>query len=89
MYGPLIDELINNLRILPGIGAKSAQRMAMHLLQKDNDGAKRLAQSISDSVEKIRNCDRCRALTESSICVICSSSRMRSGQVCVVENLAD
>ncbi len=89
MYGPLIDELIKNLRILPGVGAKSAQRMAMHLLQKDNDGAKRLAQSISDSVEKIRHCDRCRALTESSICVICSSSRMRSGQVCVVENLAD
>ena len=89
VYGPLIDELIKNLCVLPGVGAKSAQRMAMHLLQKDKDGAKRLAHSITNSVNKVRRCEKCRALTEYSLCVICNSSRITSSQVCVVENLAD
>ena len=89
VYGPLIDELIKNLCVLPGVGAKSAQRMAMHLLQMDKEGAQRLAHSITDSVKRVRRCEKCRALTESSLCVICSSSRITSSQVCVVENLAD
>ena len=89
VYGQSIDELINSLRVLPGVGAKSAHRMAMHLLQKDKEGAKRLAQSIFDSVNKVRHCQKCRAMTESPVCVICSSSRVSSSQVCVVENIAD
>ena len=89
MFGSLIDTLIQTLRCLPGVGNKSAQRMALHLLERDKPGALKLAQTILEAVEKIGRCDCCRSLTEESLCPICSSGRRHSRQVCVVETPAD
>ncbi|MDG1820026.1 MAG: recombination mediator RecR [Porticoccaceae bacterium] len=89
MYGNLIDQLIDSLRVLPGVGAKSAQRMALHLLERDRVGAARLAEMIVESVEKVGRCGECRTLTEHELCAICSNSRRLPEQICVVENPAD
>lgn len=89
MYGSLIDQLIEALRCLPGVGAKSAQRMALQLLEHDKDGAVRLAGAISEAVIKVGRCERCRNLTEDTECRICSNPSRSSSQICVVENPAD
>ena len=89
MYGNLIDQLIDSLRVLPGVGSKSAQRMALHLLERDRSGASRLAEIIAESVEKVGRCAECRTLTEHEICGICSNSARLSEQICVVESPAD
>ena len=89
MYGNLIDQLIDALRVLPGVGAKSAQRMALQLLERDKVGASRLAESILEAVDKVGRCNDCRTLTEHDICGICSNSRRQNTQICVVENPAD
>ena len=89
MYGNLIDQLIDALRILPGVGAKSAQRMALQLLERDKLGATRLAESILEAVEAVGRCASCRTLTEHELCTICSNSRRSSTEICVVENPAD
>ncbi len=89
MYGNLIDQLIDSLRVLPGVGAKSAQRMALHLLERDRVGASRLAEMIVESVEKVGRCGECRTLTEHELCAICSNSRRLPEQICVVESPAD
>lgn len=89
MYGNLIDQLIDALRILPGVGAKSAQRMALQLLERDKLGASRLAESILEAVEHVRRCGSCRTLTENELCTICSNSRRNGSEICVVENPAD
>ena len=89
MYGNLIDQLIDSLRVLPGVGAKSAQRMALHLLERDRVGAARLAEMIVESVEKVGRCGECRTLTEHELCAICSNSRRLPEQICVVESPAD
>ena len=89
MFGSLIDTLIQTLRCLPGVGKKSAQRMALHLLERDKPGALKLAQTILEAVEKIGRCDCCHSLAEESLCPICSSGRRHSRQVCVVETPAD
>jgi recombination protein RecR len=73
VYGTLIDQLIEALRCLPGVGAKSAQRMALQLLEQDKDGAVRLAGAISEAVIKVGRCERCRNLTEDTECRICSN----------------
>ena len=89
MYGHLIDQLIDALRCLPGVGAKSAQRMALQLLERDKAGASRLSEIIAEAVEKVGRCQECRTLTEHSLCGICSNSGRVSNQICVVENPAD
>ncbi len=89
MYGNLIDQLIDSLRVLPGVGAKSAQRMALHLLERDRSGASRLAEMIVESVDKVGRCGECRTLTEHELCAICSNSSRLPEQICVVESPAD
>lgn len=89
MYGNLIDKLIDSLRVLPGVGAKTAQRMALHLLERDRSGAARLAEMIIESVDKVGRCGGCRTLTEHELCSICSNERRLPEQICVVESPAD
>lgn len=89
MFSPLIDELMSSLRCLPGVGPKSAQRMALHLLERDREGAGRLAQSLLNSVEHVGRCQRCRTLTEQKVCGICTNNRRSDSLLCVVETPAD
>lgn len=77
------------LRCLPGVGPKSAQRMAFHLLERDRDGALRLARALSDAVEQIGHCQRCRTLSETALCPICASPGRDPSLLCVVESPAD
>jgi len=89
VYGNVIDQLIDALRVLPGVGNKSAQRMALHLLERDRSGATRLAESLVEAVEKVGRCGQCRTLTEHEVCATCGNERRLSDQICVVENPAD
>ena len=84
-----LDELIQALRCLPGVGPKSAQRMAYHLLQRDVKGAERLAGALTDAVGRIRHCARCNTFTESETCVLCASARRDASLLCVVETPGD
>ena len=89
MFSPLIDELMSSLRCLPGVGPKSAQRMALHLLERDREGAERLAQALLNAIEHVGRCQRCRTLTEQPLCGICTNSRREDSLLCVVETPAD
>jgi len=89
MFSPALDELLAALRCLPGVGPKTAQRMALHLLEKNPEGADRLAQAIRDARERVGNCSQCRNLTESDPCRICSDASRNHGQLCVVESPMD
>ncbi|MDA9014372.1 recombination mediator RecR [Porticoccaceae bacterium] len=89
MYGKTIDQLIDALRILPGVGIKSAQRMALQLLEKDRDAARKLASAIDEATEKVGRCTQCRTLTEHDLCDICSNPNRSETQLCVVESPAD
>lgn len=89
MFSPLIDELMSSLRCLPGVGPKSAQRMALQLLEHDREGAERLSKSLIRAVEGVGRCDRCRTLTEQPLCGLCSNTRRDAAQLCVVETPAD
>ncbi|HEX5047716.1 MAG TPA: recombination mediator RecR [Gammaproteobacteria bacterium] len=89
VYSPLLNQLIQALQCLPGVGTKSAQRMAFHLLDKDREGGGRLSNVLEEALRSIRNCERCRMLTEEAICRFCSSERREPGQICVVETPAD
>jgi recombination protein RecR len=84
-----LQELTEALRCLPGVGPKSAQRMAYHLLQRDRTGAGRLAQSLDRALQQIRHCERCNTFTESDICPLCASPRRDISLLCVVETPAD
>ncbi len=84
-----LEELIEALRCLPGVGPKSAQRMAYHLLQRDPAGAARLAAALQRSLELILHCERCNTFTEEPICVLCRSPRRDAHLLCVVETPAD
>ena len=84
-----LEELIQSLRCLPGVGPKSAQRMAYHLLQRDQKGADRLARALSESLDRIRHCERCNTFTEAEICVLCGSPRRDASLLCVVESPGD
>ena len=81
--------LIQALRCLPGVGPKSAQRMAYHLLQRDQDGATRLAESMKNAVERVRHCNLCNTFTEAEICEICVSGKRDKSLLCVVETPGD
>ncbi len=86
---PLLDRLIQSLQVLPGVGPKSAQRMALALLQRHREGAARLSEDLLAAVQGIRECDRCRNLTEAALCGICADARRDVSVVCVVESPAD
>lgn len=80
---------MESLRVLPGVGPKTAQRMAMHLLERDRDGARRLAAVLGEALERVGYCRRCRTLTEEPICALCESARRDDTLLCVVESPAD
>lgn len=88
-FSPLIARLMEDLRCLPGIGPKSAQRMAFHLLEHDREGALRLAASLAEAVEKVGRCTRCRNLSENEVCPLCANPARDAGLLCVVESPAD
>ncbi len=85
----LVDRLIDDLCIMPGIGQKSAQRIAFHLLQRDREGARYLGRSLITAMDEVKNCRSCRNLTEDEICRICSDERRDSSVLCVVESPID
>jgi recombination protein RecR len=84
-----LEELIDALRCLPGVGPKSAQRMAFHLLQRDHPGAQRLGRALDQALARVRHCERCNNFTEQAICELCSSQRRDQASLCVVETPAD
>ena len=86
---PLITRLIEALRCLPGIGPKSAQRMAFHLLERNREGARELAQVIEEAVDAVGRCESCRTLSEDPLCPVCASPGRDSRLLCVVETPAD
>lgn len=86
---PLIRQLIDALRILPGVGPKSAQRMAFHLLERNRDGALDLAQVLQRAMTTIRHCASCRTFSETELCPLCASGRRDNTQLCIVESPAD
>lgn len=89
VYSPLLEELIEALRCLPGVGRKSAQRMAFHVLNRQRQAGTRLAEVLEEAVRLIGHCERCRMLTERARCGICTDERRDSAKLCVVETPAD
>jgi len=84
-----LDALIQALRRLPGVGIKSAQRMAFHLLQRDRPGAQALARALQEASENVRHCERCHTFTQDLVCATCLDSRRDHTQLCVLETPAD
>ena len=89
MNQDILNDLINSLMILPGVGKKSAQRMALYLLDKNKDGASVLAKTLQEAVEEISKCERCRMLTSNNLCRICSDTSRDIDSICVVESPSD
>ncbi len=85
----LIGQLIESLRCLPGVGPKSAQRMAFQLLEHDREGGRQLAAALTQAMERVGNCRSCRTLSEDPVCALCASERRNRSQLCVVETPAD
>jgi len=84
-----VDALVDALRRLPGVGAKSASRMAFHLLQHDRPGAEMLSQALHRAASSVRHCARCHTFTEAEICSVCSDPQRDASRLCVVETPAD
>lgn len=89
MQSRTIQELIQRFGILPGVGTKTAQRMAMYLLERDRDGALALAKALEEAATVIKNCARCRNLTEKPVCDLCESQRQDASTLCIVETPSD
>jgi recombination protein RecR len=85
----LIGQLIESLRCLPGVGPKSAQRMAFQLLEHDREGGRQLAAALTQAMDRVGNCSDCRTLSEDPVCALCASERRKRSQLCVVETPAD
>ncbi len=88
-FSPLIRQLIDALRTLPGVGQKTAQRMALQLLERDRSGGLRLAQALSQAMEGVGHCRQCRTLTEDDLCPQCADTRRDDTLLCVVEGPMD
>jgi recombination protein RecR len=88
-YSPALARLVDALRRLPGVGPKSAQRMAFHLLERDRDAALELGRALEQAVEQVGQCRRCRMLTDGELCPICANPGRDTSLVCVVESPAD
>ncbi len=89
MSTPLIARLVEALRCLPGVGPKSAQRMAYHLLERDRGGAINLAAALTEAMDKVGHCSKCRTLSESELCPICASDKRDATTLCIVESPTD
>ncbi|OHE83572.1 MAG: recombination protein RecR [Lysobacterales bacterium RIFOXYD1_FULL_69_11] len=85
----LLEQLIDAFRILPGVGQKSAQRMAYHVLERERAGGRRLSEALASAVERIGNCERCRDFSETAVCTTCASASRDVHQLCTVESPAD
>ena len=85
----LLEQLIEAFRVLPGVGQKTAQRMAYHMLEREREGGRRLAQALGEAVERIGHCDRCRDFSEYARCATCASESRDKQLLCVVESPAD
>ncbi len=85
----LLEKLVEALRVMPGIGRKSAQRIAHQLLQRNRDGAKHLSGIMAEAMERIGHCERCRTYTENKLCHLCENTRRDDSIICVVENPSD
>lgn len=88
-FSPSLARLIEALRVLPGVGQKSAQRMAFHLLERDREGAMALSGALADAARNVGHCQRCRMLTDGELCFICTTPQRDAGLLCVVESPAD
>lgn len=88
-YTPLTEQLIDALQVLPGVGSRSAQRMALQLLERDREGAAMLASALDAALKGVRQCQRCRALSEQDLCELCSDKDRDHGVICVVETPQD
>jgi len=88
-YSPLIGQLISALKSLPGVGQKSAQRMAFFLLQHDRPAAMKISESLAAAIELVGECSQCRVLSEVELCDVCNNPKRNQNQVCVVESPAD
>ena len=89
VFSPLIDQLVMALRCLPGVGPRSAQRMALHLLERNREGAVNLARALEEAAEAVQRCSQCRTLTEQPVCGLCRNERRDTSQLCIVETPAD
>ena len=89
MQKSLLSQLMEALRCLPGVGPKSAQRMAFYLLERDRQGGAHLASVLAEAIEKVGHCKQCRTLTEEEICRICANPKRDATTLCVVETPAD
>lgn len=88
-FSPLLVRLIDALRCMPGVGRKSAQRIAFHLLERDRDGAAELSKALAEAAQNIGHCQQCRMFTEHELCSICSASGRDETMICAVESPAD
>ena len=88
-FSPALQELMEALRCLPGVGPKSSQRMTLHLLERDREGASTLAAALQTAVDKVDHCSLCRNFTELDVCEICSDTRRDASTICVVETPGD
>ncbi len=89
LYPPSLSRLIEALRVLPGVGPKSAQRMAFHLLERDRDGAREIVASVAAAIGTLGNCKRCRMFAEGDACPVCAAANRDRALLCVVESPAD
>jgi recombination protein RecR len=89
LYPPSLNRLIEALRCLPGVGPKSAQRMAFHLLERERAGGRELAQAVTGAMDALSHCRRCRMFAEGELCPICASTQRDRSLLCVVESPAD
>jgi recombination protein RecR len=89
MFSPLLAQLVEHLKCLPGVGTKSAQRMAIYLLQRNRQGGLKLAASLESALKEIQHCERCQTFSEHALCRLCADNRRNSSQLCVVETPAD
>ncbi len=89
MSSASLDALIAALTCLPGVGRKSAQRMALHLLERDRDGARRLAEAVAEALERVAHCERCRNFSDQPLCPVCADAGRDQATICVVETPAD
>ena len=88
-FSPLLEEILRTLRCLPGVGPRTAQRMAFHLLERDRDGARALVDALAVGLDRIGECEQCRMLAEDPLCWICAARDRNESLLCVVESPAD
>jgi recombination protein RecR len=86
---PLLEQLIEAFRVLPGVGQKTAQRMAYHVLEREREGGQKLADVLAKAIERIGHCEQCRDFSETEICAVCANGSRERQQLCAVESPAD